>query len=66
MALARQLMYRNSAQAHSIEAHKTDSLAMFYTSLGDSKEGIKAFLEKRNPNYQSKASQMPPFYPWWK
>jgi 1,4-dihydroxy-2-naphthoyl-CoA synthase len=27
--------------------------------LGDSKEGIKAFLEKRNPNYQNKASQMP-------
>ncbi len=66
IALARQLMYRNSAQAHPIEAHKTDSLAMFYTSLGDSKEGIKAFLEKRNPNYQSKASQMPAFYPWWK
>ncbi|MBP8020673.1 MAG: hypothetical protein RJA86_239 [Pseudomonadota bacterium] len=66
VALARQLMYRNSAENHPIEAHKSDSLAMFYTSLGDGKEGIKSFLEKRTPDYQSKASQMPPFYPWWK
>lgn len=66
IALARQLMYRNSAQPHPIEAHKSDSLAMFYTSVGDGKEGIKSFLEKRDADYQSKASKMPPFYPWWK
>ena len=66
VALARQLMYRNSAANHPIEAHKSDSLAMFYTSVGDGKEGIKSFLEKRNPDYLSKASNMPPFYPWWK
>ena len=66
VALARQLMYRNSAENHPIEAHKSDSLAMFYTSVGDGKEGIKSFLEKRAPDYQSKASNMPPFYPWWK
>jgi len=66
IALARQLMYRNSAENHPIEAHKSDSLAMFYTSIGDSKEGITSFLEKRAPDYQSKASNMPPFYPWWK
>ena len=65
VALARQLIYRNSAENHPIEAHKSDSLAMFYTSLGDGKEGIKSFLEKRTPDYQSKASKMPPFYPWW-
>jgi enoyl-CoA hydratase/carnithine racemase len=46
VALARQLMYRNSAENHPIEAHKSDSLAMFYTSVGDGKEGIKSFLEK--------------------
>ncbi len=66
VALARQLMYRNSAANHPIEAHKSDSLAMFYTSVSDGKEGIKSFLEKRNPDYLSKASNMPPFYPWWK
>jgi len=30
VALARQMMYRNSAQNHPIEAHKVDSLAAFY------------------------------------
>lgn len=66
VALARQMLYRNSAQPHPMEAHRVDSLAMFYTSIGDGKEGVRSFLEKRNPDFESKASTgMPPFYPWW-
>jgi 1,4-dihydroxy-2-naphthoyl-CoA synthase len=66
IALTRQMMYRNSAQPHPLAAHQVDSLAMFYTSVGDGKEGVKAFLEKRSAEFQSKAStDMPPFYPWW-
>lgn len=65
VAFARQMMYRNSAQAHPMEAHRVDSLAMFYTSVGDGKEGVASFLEKRDPAYQGKASQMPAIYPWW-
>lgn len=65
VALARQMMYRNAAQPHPVEAHRIDSLAMFYTSIGDGKEGVASFLEKRDPAYAGKASQMPPFYPWW-
>jgi enoyl-CoA hydratase/carnithine racemase len=64
-ALMRQMLYRNSALASPLEAHRIDSLAMFYTSIGDGKEGVQSFLEKRAPNFQGKASQMPPFYPWW-
>lgn len=66
IALTRQMMYRNSALNHPVEAHKVDSLAIFYQSLEDGKEGIAAFLEKRTPKYKSKAStDMPKFYPWW-
>ena len=45
--------------------HQVDSLAMFYTSIGDGKEGVQAFLEKRPARFASQASDMPPFYPWW-
>ena len=65
IALTRQMMYRNAAQPHPLEAHKVDSLAVFYTSLQDGKEGVRSFLEKRTPQYSGKASAMPPFYPWW-
>lgn len=65
IALARQMMWRNSAQPHPLAAHQVDSLAMFYTSVGDGKEGVKAFLEKRPAAFEGKASQMPGFYPWW-
>jgi len=65
-ALARQMMYRNSAQAHPLAAHQVDSLAMFYTSMQDGKEGVRAFLEKRPAGFSGKTStDMPDFYPWW-
>ncbi len=66
VALARQMMYRLSATNHPIEAHKVDSLAIYYASQKDGKEGVQSFLEKRSPNFTQQASKdMPPFYPWW-
>ncbi|MGE9782893.1 crotonase/enoyl-CoA hydratase family protein [Janibacter sp. G368] len=64
-ALTRQLMYRNAGLDHPVDAHRVDSLAIFYASIGDGKEGVAAFLDKRTPVYSGKASQMPPFYGAW-
>ena len=66
IALTRQMMYRNAAQPHPLEAHKVDSLAMFYTSISSGKEGVQSFLEKRPAAFSERSSaDMPPFYPWW-
>jgi enoyl-CoA hydratase/carnithine racemase len=65
-ALTRQMMYRNSAQPHPLEAHKIDSLAMFYSSKLGGVEGVQSFLDKRPPQYTDTVSaDMPAFYPWW-
>ena len=63
IALTRQMVYRNSAQQHPVEAHKVDSLAMFWTSVGDGKEGVAAFLEKRDPEFASSAGNLPEVFP---
>jgi len=65
IALMRQMLMRNSLQPNPLEAHLTESLAVYYTSQADGREGVRAFLEKRPPRFSAQASQMPPFFPWW-
>jgi enoyl-CoA hydratase/carnithine racemase len=57
LALAKQMVYRNSAAEHPIEAHRADSLAMWHASIGDGKEGVAAFLEKRAADFSSRVPE---------
>ena len=58
IALSRTMLMRNPVLPHPIEAHRIDSLAMFYTSLADGKEGVAAFLERRSPEFTASVSQL--------
>ena len=45
-------------------AHDHDPEGDLEASESDGKEGVASFLEKRDPAYSGKASELPPFYPW--
>lgn len=59
LALARELVYAGAGAPHPLEAHLADSLAMWHTSVGDGKEGVAAFRDKRSPDFSGRASEKP-------
>ncbi len=67
VALSRQMLWKMLGADHPMEAHRVDSLGMFWTGQSaDAREGVTAFLEKRPARFPLRPSaDMPPFYPWW-
>ncbi len=67
VALARQMLWKLLGADHPMEAHRLDSLGMFWTGrAADAREGVAAFLDKRPARFTGRPSKdMPPFYPWW-
>ncbi|WP_030484990.1 crotonase/enoyl-CoA hydratase family protein [Nocardioides aequoreus] len=59
LGLAKRMLYAGTGFDHPVESHRADSLAMWHTSLGDGKEGVAAFREKRAPRFTGRASELP-------
>ncbi|MYW96093.1 crotonase/enoyl-CoA hydratase family protein [Amycolatopsis rubida] len=59
IAMARRLLFAGAGSAHPLDAHRRDSLAMWHASIGDGKEGVAAFLEKRAPVFTRTVHDVP-------
>lgn len=67
VALARQMLWRMLGAAHPMEAHRADSRGIYLRGKSaDAREGVTAFLEKRDPAFPDRVSDgLPDVFPDW-
>lgn len=67
VALARQMLWQLSGEAHPMAAHRAESRALYWTGRSaDAREGVMSFLEKRPAEFSLSAKDdLPPGFPWW-
>lgn len=68
VALTRQMMWRMLGANHPVEAHRADSRGMFLRGRsGDAREGVQAFLDKRDAIFTDRVStDLPDVFPDWR
>jgi enoyl-CoA hydratase/carnithine racemase len=66
VALTRQMLWRMAGAEHPMVAHRLDSRSIQSRGQSaDAREGVGAFLEKRQPSYPNRVStDMPDFFDW--
>lgn len=67
IAITRQLIWRMAGAAHPMEAHRADSRGIqIRGKMGDAREGVTSFLEKRPPAFPNKvSSDLPDIWEHW-
>jgi len=65
VALARHMMWRMLGADHPMEAHRADSRGIYLRGKSaDAREGVTAFLEKRDPDFPDRVSDgLPDIFP---
>jgi enoyl-CoA hydratase/carnithine racemase len=67
VALTRQMLWRGMTMAEPMEAHRVESRGIYVRGRSaDGREGVTAFVEKREPAFVDTVSaDMPDYFPWW-